>query len=335
MSVTSPKVITLGDIMMRLSPPGHQRLGQARTFEINYGGSEANVSVALAQWGVASAHVTKLPAHELGANVIQHLRASGVDTDHIALGGERLGLYFLEHGANQRSSKVVYDRFHSSFAEAQPGDFNWSAIFQDAQLFHWGGITPALSSNAAAICFAAVREARKLGLTISADINYRRNLWNYGKNAVDVMPSLIAESDIVLGGLTDFDNCMGIQANDFSVACEQVQKKFPSVKIIINTERESLNTTHNRLHGLLWDGKALHRSKQYDVYPVIDRVGSGDAFMAGYIFCALAGWPLQERVEFATAACVLKHTVPGDVNQASVEEVTMLMKDINVGKLLR
>ncbi len=329
------KIVTFGEVMMRLSTPLHQRFTQANQLEINYGGSEANVAVSLSHFGVSTEHVTCLPQNDFGAAAKAHLQAHGVITTNTLLQEGRLGLYFLEQGAAQRSSKIVYDRFDSAFANLDPAHFNWDEIFEDASWFHWCGITPAISQQAADACADAVRTARKLGIPISADINYRRNLWQYGKKVIEVMPALIAESDIVIGGLTDFENCIGIRESDFINGCKNVQQLFPSISKIANTERTSIHSTHNKISALLWDGHELLLSKQYELSDIVDRIGSGDAFMAGLIY----GWAQKlsdvDTLEFAIAACALKHTVHGDVNTVSVKEVQALVSEINVGKLLR
>jgi len=329
------KVVSFGDIMMRLSPPAYERFVQAGQMEVNYGGSEGNVAVSLAHFGLNAEHVTCFPDHDFGKAAAAHLQAHGVATHHLIFGKERMGIYFIEHGAGHRSSKIIYDRFDSAFANLNPDWFDWSAILEDAGWFHWSGITPALSATAAKACYDAIRTARKMGVKISADINYRRNLWQYGKKANEVMPQLIAESDFVVGGLPDFENCMGIIATDFQEACHAVQKKFLTVKALANTERESITTSHQRLSAVLWNGNSLLHSKKYEVTNIVDRVGSGDAFMAGLIYGLIEGNPEKEVLEFAIAASVLKHSIPGDVNTVSIEEVNALVKGENVGKLLR
>ncbi len=329
------KVISLGDVMMRLSTPGSSRFTQTEMFNILYAGSEGNVASALAGWGVHAVHVTRFPDSDLGRAATASLRKFGVDTGSIVYGDERMGLYFLENGAMQRSSKIIYDRFDSAFAHIQPGMIDWSEVMKDAQWFHWSGITPALSQGAADVCKEALLVARKLGVTISADINYRRNLWQYGKQAIDIMPGLIELSDIVVGGVTDFENSLGISVSDFEMGCKEVQKKNPAVKKIANIHRESISSSHNKIEGLLWTGKELLRSQQYDLTHIVDRVGAGDAFMAGLIF----GWTNEktdkQTLEFATSSCALKHTVEGDVNVCTVQEIESVLNGINVGKLLR
>lgn len=329
------KVVTFGELMMRLSPPSPERFTQASRFEVTYGGSEANVAVSLSLFGIESEYITRLPENDFGKAAASHLQGNGVDTTHIDFGGSRIGIYFLEHGADHRSSRVVYDRSDSAFAKVKPALFNWEQIFQDTSWFHWSGITPAISAGAAETCFNAIRTARKMGIKVSGDINYRRNLWQYGKSAHELMPALIAESDIIIGGLSDFENCLSITSSDFTAACKKVQQSFPSVSKIVNTERTSIHSSHNKISAMLWDKRELLRSKEYELTHIVDRVGSGDALMAGLIYGWLSHWKDQEVLEFATAACVLKHTIPGDINRVSVEEVETLVTGVNIGKLLR
>ncbi len=328
-------IVTLGELMMRLSPPSPERFIQAKQFEINFGGSEANVAVSLAHFGIGSTFVTCLPENDFGKAAEAHLQSNKVVTEQINFRGSRIGIYFLEHGVDHRSSRVLYDRADSAFENIDPTYFKWEEILDGASWFHWSGITPAISQSAADTCYDAIRTARKLGLRISGDINYRRNLWQYGKRANEIMPSLIAESDIIIGGLPDFENCMSVISPDFTDACKKIQQKYPSITKIVNSNRESIHASHNKISAMLWDKHNLLKSKEYELTHIVDRVGSGDALMAGLIYGWLSNWKDQETLEFAIAACVLKHTVPGDVNLVSVEEVGSLVKGVNVGKLLR
>ncbi|HMR58137.1 MAG TPA: sugar kinase [Cyclobacteriaceae bacterium] len=329
------KVVSFGDVMMRLSTPGHSRFGQVQNFEVRYAGSEANVTAALAGWGVGTAHVTRFPDNDFGVAATEVLRMRGVDTAHILYGSERLGIYFLENGAMQRASRIVYDRFDSAFAHIKPGMIDWNEILQDAAWFHWSGITPALSQGAADVCIEAIEAARKYNVPVSGDINYRRNLWQYGKQPIEVMPALISMSDMVVGGITDFENSLGITEKDFESVCKAVMKAYPVIKKIAATERESISSSHNKISALLFSGKTLHKSKMYDLTHIVDRVGAGDAFMAGLIYGWLHAKPDANTLEFATASCALKHSIEGDVNLCTVEEIEALVRDENVGKLLR
>jgi len=328
------RVVTLGEIMMRLSTPGHERFINSNTYNVVYGGAEANVAISLANWGVSAAHVTAFPKHDIGKAAQQYLRFAGVDTSYIYFEDGRMGLYFLENGAMQRSSKIIYDRFDSVFANFDSKKIDWEKVFDGADWFHWTGITPAISASAAQLCQDAVNAASKLGVKISGDINYRRNLWQYGKQPLDIMPDLIDKTDLIIAGLTDFENCMGIYESDYISACKKAQEKCPSIKYISTTYRDSISASHNKLSGVLWNGKELLESQTFDMTHIVDRVGGGDAYMAGLIY-GLLGSSDQEALEFAVAASVLKHSIPGDANFVSVEEVEQLVKGENVGKLLR
>jgi 2-dehydro-3-deoxygluconokinase len=329
------KVVTFGEIMMRLATRGQARFTQADGFDILYAGSEANVAAALSLWNVPSAHITALPDNDLGVSVIRHLRQYGVNMDETFIQEGRLGLYFLEHGASLRASKIVYDRFDSAFANLDPNAFDWDKILEGAEWFHWSGITPAISGNAAEACLHAVRTARKKGITVSGDINYRRNLWQYGKTALQIMPELITHCDVVVAGITDFENCVGIAEDTWDKTCSQVVKSFPAIRTVITTERETISATVNKLKGVLWNRKEVLRSPMFELSPIIDRIGGGDAFMAGFIFARLAKHDDQNSINFATASSALKHTIEGDVLSVSIEEVQALLTGKNIGKLLR
>lgn len=328
------KVVTFGEVMLRFSTQAFSRFTQATAFDVTYAGAEANVAVSVLNFGIPSRHVTRFPDNDLGEAATQALRKYGVDTRSILYGDERMGLYFLENGAMQRASRIIYDRFDSAFAHIRAGSVNWDAVFEDAAWFHWTGITPAISQGAADVCGEALAAARKKGLTVSGDINYRRNLWQYGKTAVDIMPALIECCDIVIAGITDMENCAAITGDTYEQACANFAKLFPAVKRIATTARESVSSSHNKLSAMLWNG-ALIKSRQYELTHIVDRVGSGDAFMAGLIYGILSGKDDQDSLAFATAACALKHSIEGDVNLVSVEEVESLVKGENVGKLLR
>ena len=328
------KVITFGEVMLRFSTQGFSRFTQATALDVTYAGAEANVAVSVARFGIPSAHVTRFPGNDLGEAATQALRKHGVDTSSILYGDERMGLYFLENGSMQRASRIIYDRFDSAFANIKPGSLDWDQILKDASWFHWTGITPAISQGAADVCLEALKAAKKKGLAISGDINYRRNLWQYGKTARDIMPGLIEYCDTVIAGITDMDNCASISGQSYEKACENFNKRFPGVRRIATTERISVSSSHNRISSLMWNGKLL-RSHEYELTHIVDRVGSGDAFMAALLYSILKKQSDEEALEFATAACALKHSIEGDVNLVTVEEVEALVKGENVGKLLR
>ena len=345
-----PRVITFGEIMLRLSTPGYLRFGQARQFDATFGGGEANVAVSLANYGIDAAFVTRLPDNDIAKACIKDLRSYGVDTSRIVFGGDRVGIYFLETGAVARPSKVVYDRAGSSIATIQPGMIDWKKVFEGADWFHWTGITPALSQGAADVCLEAVRAANALGVTVSCDLNYRKNLWKYGKTAGEVMPALVEGCDIILGNEEDADKVFGIKPEGFDVTAtggaidqgrfrsvgEQLMKRFPRAKKVIITLRGSINANHNTWGGVLWDGRTLYESPRYDITHIVDRVGGGDSFMGGLIY-GLLTWPGddQRALNFAVAASCLKHTVFGDYNQVTVAEVENLMKGDASGRVSR
>ena len=345
-----PKVITFGEIMLRLSTPGYLRFGQARQFDATFGGGEANVAVSLANYGIDTAFVTRLPDNDIARACIKDLRSYGVDTSKIVLGGDRVGIYFLETGAVARPSKVVYDRAGSAIATIQPGMIDWKKVFEGADWFHWTGITPALSQGAADVCLEAVRAANALGVTVSCDLNYRKNLWKYGKTAGEVMPALVEGCDIILGNEEDADKVFGIKPEGFDVTAtggaidqrrfqsvgEQLMKRFPRAKKVIITLRGSINANHNTWGGVLWDGRTLYQSPRYDITHIVDRVGGGDSFMGGLIY-GLLSFPGddQRALNFAVAASCLKHTVFGDYNQVTVAEVEALMKGDGSGRVSR
>ncbi|OFY39703.1 MAG: 2-dehydro-3-deoxygluconokinase [Bacteroidetes bacterium GWF2_40_14] len=344
------KVITFGEIMLRLSTPGFERFIQAKSFNATFGGGEANVAVSLANYGIDAEFITRLPENEIADSCISELKKYGVKTGNIVRGGERLGIYFLETGAVARPSKVVYDRAHSSISTINPEEIEWEKVFKGASWFHWTGITPALSQAAADACLKAIKVANKMGITVSCDLNYRKNLWKYGKAPQDVMPALVEGCDIILGNEEDAEKVFGIKPKGFVVhatggyiesvafqsVCEQMMEKFPRAKKVIITLRGSINANHNTWAGVLYDGKKLYESKSYDITHIVDRVGGGDSFMGGLIY-GLLTYPEndQNALEFAVAASCLKHTIYGDFNLVKVSEVENLMKGDGSGRVVR
>ncbi|MDR1869435.1 MAG: sugar kinase [Treponema sp.] len=338
------KVITLGEIMLRLAPEGYYRFVQAVSYGAIYGGGEANVAVSLAGFGVDAAFVTKLPKHEIGQGAVNKLREFGVDTSLIVRGGSRVGIYFLEKGASQRPSKVIYDRAHSAIAEASEADFDWDKIFQGATWFHFTGITPALSDSAAAICLTACKAARQKGITVSCDINYRANLWTREK-AGEVMGKLMEFVDICVANEEDAADVFGIRASDSDVTSGKIShdgykevaaaliKRFGFKQTAI-TLRESISANDNNWAAMLCTGNDFYFSKKYAVH-IVDRVGGGDSFSAGLIYANLQGMPAQEGLEFAVAASCLKHTIEGDFNIVSADEVKKLAAGNASGRVQR
>ena len=344
------KVITFGEIMLRLSTPGYLRFSQATQYDATFGGGEANVAVSLANYGIDVKFVTRLPQNDIAKACVKDLRSYGVDTSDIVYGGDRLGIYFLETGAVARPSKVVYDRANSSIATIKSGDIDWKKVFEGADWFHWTGITPAISQGAADVCLEAVKAANRLGITVSCDLNYRKNLWKYGKTASEIMPALVEGCDVILGNEEDADKVFGIKPEGFDVTAtggeidqkrfqsvgEQLMKKFPRAKKVIITLRGSINANHNTWGGVLWDGKTLYQSPRYDITHIVDRVGGGDSFMGGLIYGLLTyKGDDQKALNFAVAASCLKHTIFGDFNQVTVAEVENLMKGDASGRVSR
>lgn len=329
------KVVTFGEVMLRLSTPAFQRFTQAVSFDVTYAGAEANVAVGLRNFGVPTAHVTSFPSNDLGHAAAQTLAKFGVDTSNIHFSDERMGVYFLENGAVQRAPKIIYDRFDSAFAHIKKNLFDWDSILKDASWFHYTGITPAISQGAADACLEAVTAAVKNGVKVSGDINYRRNLWQYGKSVRDIMPGLMEKTNLMIAGEADLENCAGISGKDWEDASAKTFQSFKNLQRIVKTNRESVSASHNKISAVSVSRMGVVKSKLYDVTHIVDRVGTGDAFAAGLLYADLQGKSESEALEFATASCVWKHSVPGDHNLASAEEIETLMRGENVGKLLR
>lgn len=331
------KVITFGEVMLRLSATGFAKIIQSDAFNATYGGGEANVAISLAQLGVNSAHVTRFPDNDLGKSAANMLRRYSVDTDHILFGGERMGIYFLETGAGSRSSKIIYDRNYSSFSSLEPDMIDWNAIFEDADWFHWTGITPAISLGAAKACKQAIEIANKKGLTVSSDINYRKNLWQYGHSAQEIMPELISGCDLIIASKSDLVDVLNIQQREKEEPhiFDQVMKMFPNIKRIAYTKRKTISASHNSLSGTLYNGKKSLQSRKYDINPIVDRIGGGDAFMAGLIYGLIHFNDDQKALEFGVSASVLKHSIEGDANLVTVKDVQNLMEGDGSGKLIR
>lgn len=342
------RVVTFGEIMLRLSPPGHLRIGQSNSFDATYGGGEANVAVSLANFGIPVDFVTRLPENNIGQSCVAELRKHGVGVGKIIWGGARLGIYFLENGAVSRASKVTYDRAHSSLATISHGMVDWKKVFSDAEWFHWTGITPAVSEGAAAVCLEAVRAAKSLGLTVSCDLNYRSKLWKWGTSASEVMPELVSHCDIVLGNEEDAAKVFGIEASNTDVlsgeinaenyrgVCEELHERFRNLRTIAITLRGSISANHNTWSGILWEKNHIHTAPTYDITHIVDRVGGGDSFMAGLIYGLLTYKNDKAKaIEFAVAASCLKHTVHGDFNLVTVEEVERLMMGNLSGRVSR
>lgn len=340
----SKKVVTFGEIMLRLAPEGYYRFVQAETYGATFGGGEANVAVSLANYGFDAAFVTKLPKHEIGQAAVNSLRRYGVDTSYINRGGDRVGIYYLEKGASQRPSKVIYDRAGSAIAKAERADFDWKKIFEGASWFHFTGITPALGDEVAAICLEACKAAKEAGVKVSCDLNYRNKLWSKEK-AGKVMAELCQYVDVCIANEEDAADVFGIKAANTDVTtgtvnregykdvAKQLADRFGFEKVAI-TLRESLSANDNNWSGMLYDGKDYYFSKKYKMH-IVDRVGGGDSFGGGLICATLNGFDSQQTIEFAVAASCLKHSIEGDFNMVSMDEVLKLAGGDASGRVQR
>jgi len=342
------KVVTFGEIMLRLATPGYLRFNQTDSLTATFGGGEANVAVSLANYGISVDFVTRLPKNDIAHACVSDLRKFGVGVEQIIYGGERIGIYFLETGAVSRGSKVVYDRANSAVSEIKPGMIDWDKVFVGVNWFHWTGITPAISKGAADVCLEAIKKANEKGITVSCDLNYRKNLWNYGKKAGEVMPELVAGTDVILGNEEDAEKVLGIkpegldvtsghvEAASYKSVSEQIMAKYPRCKKVITTLRGSISANHNSWSGVLWDGKTLFEAPTYQITNIVDRVGGGDSFMGGLIYGLITyTGDDQKALNFAVAASCLKHTIYGDYNRVTVDEVEKLMGGDASGRVSR
>ena len=338
------KVVTFGEIMLRLSTERHLRFEQAKAFTASYGGGEFNVAVSLANYGVNAEFVTRIPENEIGACALKEMRKMNVESKNIIFGGDRLGIYYLETGAGTRGSNVVYDRAHSSMATIEKGAVDWEKVMEGATWFHWSGITPAISESAAEACLEAVKVAHKLGLTISCDLNYRSKLWQYGKTPSEVMPEILHYSNVILGDIDTAYFMLGIpkvnpnyqDTKSLPALYNKLFESCPNLKIAATTLRYSVSASHQRIGGILFDGKSIYDAAVKEVTPVIDRVGSGDAFMGGLIYGLLEFQNNNQRaLDFAVAACCLKHTIAGDYNLVTLKEVENMLDGDGAGLVSR
>jgi len=338
------KIVTMGEIMLRLSPEGNDRFIQSESFRIIPGGGEANVAISCANYGHDCYFVSKLPKHEIGQIAVNALRRYGVNTEFVARGGDRVGLYYAETGASMRPSKVIYDRAHSSIAEAQPSDWDFDKIFEGADWFHWSGITPAISDESAECLRQACIAAKKHGVKVSVDLNFRKKLWTSEK-AISIMRPLMQYVDVCIGNEEDAELCLGFKpdadveggetnAAGYEGIFKQMKEEF-GYEYVVSTLRESFSATHNGWKALIYDGKEFYQSKRYDINPIIDRIGGGDSFSGGLIHGLLTKSTQGEALEFAVAASALKHTVNGDFNLVSVEEVEALAGGAANGRVQR
>ncbi len=341
------RVVTFGEVMLRLKSPHFERLFQSPVLEATFGGAEANVAVSICNYGYEARFATAIPANNVGDSAVAELRKWGVDTSAIKRQGERLGIYFLETGANQRASKVTYDRAYSSISTAKPGDFDWDAVFDGASWFHVSGVTPAISQSAADLSIEAAKAAQAKGVTVSCDYNYRKNLWKYGKKAPEVMRELVKYVDVGIANEEDCQMSLGVKMDDVDVhsgqldtekyeaMAKKVLAEFPNLKKQVITLRESHSADRNGWSACLYNGSEFLMSRHYEITDIVDRVGGGDSFAGGLIYGMLAYPTDQQALEFATAASCLKHSINGDFNRVSVPEVEALMKGEGSGRVQR
>ncbi len=342
------KVVTFGEIMLRLKSPAYERFFQSPALEATFGGGEANVSVSLANYGMDTSFVTVLPKNDVAEACIRELRGFGVDTTKIVRGGNRVGIYFLETGAVQRPSKVIYDRAGSSIAEAKPGDIDWDKTLEGATWFHFTGITPAISQGAADLCLEALKACKERGIHVSCDLNYRKNLWKYGKRADEVMTELVKYVDTVIANEEDFQKSLCLKAEsqadveegelnieNYKAIASLAMETYPNIKRVAITLRESKSANHNDWRACLYNGKDFFLSRKYSITDIVDRVGGGDSFGGGLIYGLNNYESEKDALEYAVAASCLKHTIIGDYNRVSVAEVESLMKGSGTGRVQR
>lgn len=340
------RVLTFGEIMLRLKPPGQERFFQSPLFEATFGGGEANVAVSLANYGIDAAFLTVLPDNAIGNACIQELRKFGVDVSKIIKAPGRMGIYYLEGGANQLPSKVVYDRSNSSIANAKPGDIDWDKAFADVNWYHISGITPAISESAMELSLESVKAAHEKGITVSCDLNYRKNLWKYGKQAMEVMSELLKYADVAIANEEDYQKALGVTADvdvesgeldreKYKALSDTVLNLYPNLKLTAITLRESVSADINGWAACLNNRKEFHVSKKYEIRDIIDRVGGGDSFAAGLIYGLNTYENDRDSLEFAVAASCLKHSISGDFNRVSADDVKKLMEGQGSGRVQR
>lgn len=323
--------------MMRLSPPGYSKFSQATSFELVYGGGEANVAISCAYLGMEAAHVTRFPDNALGRAATQFLRQHWLSTEHVFYGGDMMGKYFLEKGAVHRPSEVIYERAGSSFSLIEPSMVDWEHVLKDADWFHWTGITPAVSEGAAMCCLDAIKIANRMGIPVSGDINSRKNMWKYGKTMEEVMPELVRNCDIVITSSYGIHEMFGLgqPGKKFRISAKLLMDAFPKIQKVVGKDRESISASHQQIQGKMWTGEKYIKNETLNITHVVDRVGTGDAFAAGLIYGLLHYDDDVQALKFASAACALKHTVPGDVNMVSLENVLSLMEGDTSGAIRR
>ncbi|WP_109831057.1 sugar kinase [Reichenbachiella versicolor] len=322
------KIVCFGELLLRLSPPGYYRIAQTNTLEMEFGGAEYNVATSLAHFGEKPAFVSRVPQNKLGKRAMAEIRRHGIDSSCMVYGGDRLGLYFVEKGVLQRPTEIIYDRENSSLTEAEPLDFDWDKILNGANWFHFTGISPAISQKAADLYLYAAKKASDAGITISCDVNFRPSLWKYGKSAKEVLPELLQFVNVIFGNERDAEHLFDITPpkddSDLVRGYKEMMIRLPKLRKIVSTKRKVFGASHNEISAVFFDGEKIHQSKEYDINPIVDRIGGGDAFVAGFIHGYLKYEDRMKALEFATAASCLKHSIPGDANYVSSEEVERL-----------
>jgi 2-dehydro-3-deoxygluconokinase len=334
-----PKIVTFGEILMRLSTPGFQKIAQAESFDCTFGGTEMNVGAALVNFGFDVTHVGVFPENHIGKKAKSFIRKLGISDENIHLKGQRMGLFFLETGAVSRASQIVYDRADSAFVNLDPVWFDWETILKDADWFHWCGITPAVGEKPAIALLDALKVAKKLGIKVSSDIYYRSNLWNYGKTPQDILPELASYSNVILASRKNIEEIFGIISNEekgkFQDTAKKLMERYSSIEKIIDTERIQISASHNRMNARMWNGQEYLKTGNLDITHIVDRVGTGDAFLGGFIYGQLIYKDDLKSLEFGNASSALKHTIPGDQNLVDIPEVENLMLGDGSGKLKR
>lgn len=334
-----PKIVTFGEVLLRLSTPNFQKLEQATSFNVTFGGTEMNVGASLVKFGFDATHVTVFPNNLMGQKAKAFLRALGVNDSHAFLEGDRIGSFFLETGAVMRASQIVYDRADSAFAKLNPELFDWEKILEGADWFHWCGITPAISEGAAKACLEAVKTAKKMGITVSSDIYYRSNLWKYGKTPQEILPELASYSDIILASRKNIEEIFSlkvtVEKGKFVEACKLLMEHYPNVKKVIDTDRIQVSASHNQYNAKMWNGEELIETEYQDITHIVDRIGTGDAFLGGFVYGQIVLKDDLQSLRFGTAAAALKHTIEGDQNLVTVPEVEAVMSGDKSGRLRR
>jgi 2-dehydro-3-deoxygluconokinase len=334
-----PKIVTFGEILLRLSTPGFQKIAQAESFDCTFGGTEMNVGAALVNFGFEVSHVGVFPDNHIGKKAKAFIRKLGISDENIHLKGQRMGLFFLETGAVSRASQIVYDRADSAFVNLDPNWFDWEEILKDADWFHWCGITPAVGEKPAIALLEALKVAKKLGVKVSSDIYYRSNLWNYGKTPQEILPELASYSNIILASRKYIEEIFGISSEEekgkFQDTAKKLMAQYESIETVIDTERIQISASHNRMNARMWNGQEYLKTANLDITPIVDRVGTGDAFLGGFIYGQLTFKDDLKSLEFGNASSALKHTIPGDQNLVDIAEVENLMLGDGSGKLKR